>query len=297
MKQPLKLSALVNLVLVASALMALAKPSAEIDKRIVTIGGAATEIVFALGAGSSVVATDLSSIYPPQARELPMVGYVRNISPEGVLSMEPDLVIATGALGPPNARQMLERLDIDIIWLPNLTAPEELLSSINTVSARLSRIEAAEALIEDVNHDLAQAAKNSSNWSENAPTVLFLLEPPGKSTSGMGGGLNSKADTLIRLAGGMNTATGFSGFNPVSLESLVSMNPDIILVGQSEGHGGSPESIQAMITSPSLSQVSAVKEDAVYPVPLDDLAFGPRLGKVILRWNALLAKHAAKASP
>ena len=297
MKQSLKSSASVNLALIASALMSLAEPFAEIDERIVTIGGAATEIVFALGAGSSIVATDLSSIYPPQARELPMVGYVRNISPEGVLSMEPDLVIATGALGPPNARQMLERLDIDIIWLPNLTRPEELLSSIKTVSDRLSRVEASESLIENVNRGLIQAAANSGNWAEDAPTVLFLLEPPGKSTSGMGGGLNSKADTLIRLAGGKNAATGFSGFKPVSTESLLAMNPDVILVGQSDRHGGSPESIQAMIATPALSKVSAIKEDAVYAVPLDDLAFGPRLGEVTLRWNNLLANHAALVSP
>ena len=297
MKQSLRRSATVNLALMASALMALAEPYTGIDKRIVTIGGAATEIVFALGAGNSVVATDLSSIYPPQARELPMVGYVRNISPEGVLSMEPDLVIATGALGPPNARQMLERLDIDIIWLPKLSTPEELLSSIKTVSERLSRIEAAEALIEGVNRDLAQASKNSSNWAKDALTVLFLLEPPGKSSSGMGGGLNSKADTLISLAGGKNAATGFSGFKPVSAESLVAMNPDVILVGQSNRHGGSPESIQAMIATPALSEVSAIKKDAVYAVPLDDLAFGPRLGEVTLRWNSLLAKHAATVIP
>ena len=296
MKQSLRRSASVNLALIASALIALAKPSTEIDRRIVTIGGAATEIVFALGAGSSIVATDLSSIYPPQARELPMVGYVRNISPEGVLSMEPDLVIATGALGPPNARQMLERLDIDIIWLPNLSTPEELLSSINRVSKRLSCIEAAEVLIEEVNRSLTQAAANSSKWAQDAPTVLFLLEPPGKSTSGMGGGLNSKADTLIRLAGGMNIATRFSGFKPVSAESLISMNPDIILVGQSERHGGSPESIQTMITTPALSKVNAIKEDAVYAVPLDDLAFGPRLGEVTLRWNSILANHVATVS-
>ena len=297
MMQLLKSSALVNLALIASALIALAEHSAEIDKRIVTIGGAATEIVFALGAGSSVVATDLSSIYPPQARELPMVGYVRNISPEGVLSMKPDLVIATGALGPPNARQMLERLDIDIIWLPNLTKPEELLSSIEMVSERLARAEVAEALIEDVNRGLTQAAANSSNWAEDAPTVLFLLEPPGKSTSGMGGGLNSKADTLISLAGGKNAATEFSGFKPVSTESLVAMNPDVIMVGQSDRHGGSPESIQAMIAIPALIEVSAIKEDAVYAVPLDDLAFGPRLGDVTLRWNSLLANHATLVSP
>lgn len=278
----------------SSAIIAIAQPLIENTKRIVTIGGAATEIVFALGAGNSVVAADLSSIYPPQARELPMVGYVRNISPEGVLSMSPNLVIATGALGPPNARQMLERLDIDIIWLPDLSTPEDLTSSIKIVSQRLNKLESAKVLIADVNRGLAQAVANSRNWTKNIPSVLFLLEPPGKSTPGMGGGLDSKANTLIDLAGGKNAANGFAGFKPVSMESLVAMNPDIILVGQSDRHGGSPESIQAMIATPALSEVNAIKEDAVYPVPLDDLAFGPRLGEVALRWNTILANHAAQ---
>lgn len=289
-----KRSSLLNFLIVAFAQLTLSNTYAEVDERIVTIGGAATEIVFALGAGSSVVAADLSSIYPPQVRELPMVGYVRNISPEGVLSMSPDLVIATGALGPPTARKMLERLDIDIIWLPNLSTPKELLSSIKTVSERLALTEAANALIEQVNLDLAQSEANSSNWTKNIPSVLFLLEPPGKSTPGMGGGLDSKANTLIDLAGGKNAANRFAGFKPVSMESLVAMNPDIILVGQSDRHGGSPESIQAMIATPALSEVNAIKKDAVYPVPLDDLAFGPRLGEVALRWNTLLANHAAQ---
>lgn len=278
----------------SSAIIAIAQPLIENTKRIVTIGGAATEIVFALGAGNSVVAADLSSIYPPQARELPMVGYVRNISPEGVLSMSPNLVIATGALGPPTARQMLERLDIDIIWLPDLSTPEDLTSSIKIVSQRLNKLESAKVLIADVNRGLAQAVANSRNWTKNIPSVLFLLEPPGKSTPGMGGGLDSKANTLIDLAGGKNAANGFAGFKPVSMESLVAMNPDIILVGQSDRHGGSPESIQAMIATPALSEVNAIKEDAVYPVPLDDLAFGPRLGEVALRWNTILANHAAQ---
>ena len=297
MRKFIKRYILLNFLIAAFLRLTLANASAGADERIVTIGGAATEIVFALGAGSSVVAADLSSIYPPQARELPMVGYVRNISPEGVLSMSPDLVIATGALGPPTARKMLERLDIDIIWLPNLSTPEELLFSIKTVSERLALTEGANVLIEEVNHGLAQAAANSSNWKKDSPSVLFLLEPPGKSTPGMGGGLDSKANTLIGLAGGTNAATGFSGFKPVSVESLVAMNPDVILVGQSDRHGGSPESIQAMIASTALSEVNAIKKDAVYAVPLDDLAFGPRLGEVALRWNTLLANHAAQDNP
>ncbi|MEO0508974.1 MAG: ABC transporter substrate-binding protein [Verrucomicrobiota bacterium] len=262
-------------------------------QRIVTIGGAATEIVFALEEGASVVATDLSSIYPPEARELPMVGYVRNISPEGVLSMEPDLVIATGALGPPTARTMMERLDIATIWLPDLKSPEDLHLSMRKVAEELDKSALAEELIQLVNLDLAETAKKSSKWPEPKPKVLFLLEPPGPATSGMGGGKDSKADALITLSGGINAASGFSGFKPVSSESLVSMNPDVILIGQSDRHGGSPESIQAMIKNPALAGVGAIRADAVYAVPLDDLSFGPRLGEAAVRWNELIARTAA----
>ena len=115
----------------AAILSAAASCFAMETQRIVTVGGAATEIVFALGVGESVVATDLSSIYPPEARELPMVGYVRNVSPEGILSMEPDLVIATGAFGPPTARQTMERLDVKTLWLPKLLSAEDLRLSIH----------------------------------------------------------------------------------------------------------------------------------------------------------------------
>ena len=272
-------------------LLAAVSSSAEETQRIVTVGGAATEIVFALGCGESVVATDLSSIYPPKARELPMVGYVRNVSPEGILSMEPDLVIATGSFGPPTARQTMEKLDVDTLWLPKLLSVEDLRESINTVAKELEKTAIAAEIIDKLDTQLEDASVRAQQWSTRVPKVLFLLEPPGPTNSGMGGGLNSKADTLIQLAGGQNAANAFQGFKPISAESLVSMNPDLILVGQSDNHGGSPQSIKAMMTSAALSGVNAITHGAVHAVPLDDLAFGPRLGEAVLRWNKHIEKN------
>ena len=273
-------------------LLAVASSYAEKTQRIVTVGGAATEIVFALGCGESVVATDLSSIYPPKARKLPMVGYVRNVSPEGILSMEPDLVIATGSFGPPTARQTMEKLDVNAIWLPKLLSAEDLKESINIIAEQLEKTAIASEIIDKLDTELKDASVRAQQWSNRAPKVLFLLEPPGPTNSGMGGGLNSKADTLIQLAGGQNAANAFQGFKPISVESLVSMNPDLILVGQSDNHRGNPQSIKAMMLSAALSGVNAIKYGAVHTVPLDDLAFGPRLGEAVLRWN----KHIGKIS-
>jgi len=260
--------------------------------RLVTIGGAATEIVWALGAGEAVVAVDSSSTYPAEARERPKVGYVRNISPEGVLSVEPDRIVATGALGPPNARRALERVGVETVWLPDPKSVEDLRESVRAVGRALNREAEAGDLLAAIDEDIANVRTGASEIEEAEVSVLFLLEPPGPSAGGMAGGLDSRADALIRLAGGRNAADSFTGFQPVSRESLLAMNPDVILVGQSDGHGGSAESIAAMRESSVLKSVSAIRRGAVHAVPLDDLAFGPRLGGAAARWHAAIAEAA-----
>jgi iron complex transport system substrate-binding protein len=264
--------------------------------RIVTIGGAATEIVFALGAGDGVVAVDLSSTFPPKVDELPKVGYVRAISPEGVLSMEPDLIVATGALGPAGARRSIEQFPIDSILLPELKTLAELTDSIQRVAEHLEAEAKGRALTTQIMEQLKLAASRSLPEETERPSVVFLLQPPAQSSAAMAGGKNTRAHTVIEMAGGRNAAASLVGFQTLASESLLALNPDVILVGQSEGHGGSPAAIEAMLNDPALSAVAAVRNEAVHPVPLDDLAFGPRLGEAVLRWNGLINPK-AKGEP
>jgi len=256
--------------------------------RIVTIGGAATEIVFALGAGDRIVAVDLSSTYPPEVEALPKVGYVRAISPEGVLSMAPDLIVATGALGPAGARKSIERFPIDTILLPELTTLPELVESIRSVAARLSAEDEGRDLIAKIEDALELAASRTRPDGAPRPSVIFLLQAPGQGGSGMAGGRRTRAHSMIEMAGGENAAAELSGFQTLANESLLALNPEVILVGQSEEHGGSPKAIAALLEDPALSAVDAIRNGAVHAVPLDDLAFGPRLGEAVLRWNGLI---------
>ena len=71
--------------------------------RVVSIGGAVTEIVYALGEEARLVARDTTSNYPPEATALPDVGYIRRLSPEGVMSVRPDLILSEEGAGPPEA--------------------------------------------------------------------------------------------------------------------------------------------------------------------------------------------------
>src|SRR5215510_495939 len=70
------------------------------DQRIVCLSKHLTEMVFALGKGHNIVAVDLSSTYPDSAKLLKTVGYHRALSPEAIISMEPDLVIHSNDIGP-----------------------------------------------------------------------------------------------------------------------------------------------------------------------------------------------------
>jgi len=267
------------------AVAAFSVSKAELE-RMITIGGAATEIVWALGAGEKVVAVDTSSTWPEEVRELPQVGYVRSISPEGVVSMGPDLIVATGALGPPPAREMMDRLGVPVLWLPDPTTVEDVRESIEKVASRLGLADRGEGLWREIEARLSGVADEVSRRNGEAPRVLFFLDPPSGGVAGMAGGADSRADTLIALVGGVNAASGFRGFQPVSWEGILQMNPDVILVGESEGHGGSPAEIQALRENPRLRGVAAIRNGAVFGVPLDDLAFGPRIAEAAERWFA-----------
>ena len=72
-----------------------------VAKRLITLSGALTELVYQLGAEQLLVGSDTTSNYPGAANKTPKVGYVRQLAAEGVLSLKPDTVIGTTEAGPP----------------------------------------------------------------------------------------------------------------------------------------------------------------------------------------------------
>src|ERR1041384_3797378 len=84
------------------------------DQRIVCLSKHLTEMVFALGKGHDLVAVDLSSTYPDSAKLLKTVGYHRALSPEAIISMEPDLVIHSNDIGPENVLPQITKAGLNI---------------------------------------------------------------------------------------------------------------------------------------------------------------------------------------
>ncbi len=99
---------------------------AEEARRIVSVAGSLTEIVYALGAEDRLVGVDATSLHPPSARALPQVGYHRSLSAEGILSLAPDLVLASETAGPPAILDQIRSAGVPIRIVAGELSPEGL---------------------------------------------------------------------------------------------------------------------------------------------------------------------------
>ncbi len=248
------------------------------DARIVSLGGSVTETVFALGAGHRIVAVDQSSLHPAEVRDLPQVGYFRTLSAEGVLSLEPDVVLASEGSGPPVVLEQLEAAGIEIVWVPDGSTPEAALDKIDVVSGALGLTERASALRDAVAGQIAQADALVASL-EHRPRALFVWGHGGGGVrvagSGTGGG------EMLERSGTVNAAADIDGYQPITAEALLLAAPDVLVVPSStlEGVGG----IDGLLGFPGMSATPAGQTRSVVVVDLlAFVGFGPRVGAALM---------------
>lgn len=199
-------------------------------ERLVSVDGSITEILYALGQDARLVGVDTTSTYPPEARELPSVGYKRALSAEGLLSLAPDLVLGTEAAGPPEVLSQIRAAGVEVRLLPDTTTLEGLRAMIRELARTLDVEARGERLIERIEESLERLAVRMGD-PEPRPRVLFLMV--------IGSGIDHSAgrgapvDHLIALAGGENVLhDAVEGYRPLSPEAALAAAPDVILVSE-----------------------------------------------------------------
>ncbi len=244
-----------------------ATQKAPVRPRIVTVGGQVTEIAFAVGAGDHVVAVDTSSTYPAAVAELPTIGYQRAISVEGVLAQRPTLVLATAEAGPPAAIAQLRRAGVKVVSIPADKTVDGAKAAYRGVAAAVERTGRGEQLVRQLDRELDRAAPVDGA----APRVLFVYARSANLI--MASGAGTGPDEMIRLAGGRNAITGYTGYRPLSAEAVVAAAPDVVLIPTrgADSLGG----VDAVLALPGIALTPAGKRRRV--VAMDDqllLAFG-----------------------
>lgn len=268
---------------IAGLIAALVAGAASAQDRILSLGGSVTEIVFALGEGDRLIARDTTSSFPPQVEELPDVGYLRALSPEGVLSVEPDLVIAEDGAGPPEAIAVLQAASVPFITVPDGYDRAAVRAKILAVADALEVPEKGAALADQVD-DALIAAMNAAAGAEEK-RVMFVLSMQGGRI--LASGTGTAADGIIRLAGAENAVTAYEGYKPLTDEAAITARPDVILMMDRGGRHATDDT--NLFSHPGLAVTPAARNKAVVRIDgLLLLGFGPRTPEAVQRLSDAL---------
>lgn len=245
--------------------------------RIASIGGSITEIIYALGEEGRLVARDSTSMFPEDALKLPDVGYMRQLSPEGVLSVNPSGIIALEGSGPKEAIDVLKKASVPYIEVPETFDHRGILDKIRVVGAALGVPDKASELSSDVDGKLKKAEAQIASIKDRK-RVLFILSMQGGKV--LASGSDTAADGIIRLAGGVNAVEGYTGYKQLADEAVITARPDVILMMNRSGdHAAADGDLfkhPAIASTPAGEAKSVLRMDGAYM-----LGFGPRTAEAI----------------
>ncbi len=253
--------------------------------RILALGGSVTEIVYALGEEDRLIARDTTSTFPAPANDLEDVGYLRALSPEGVLSVDPTLIISEEGAGPPETIDVLRDAAIPFVTVPETYSREGILEKIRTVGDALDVPEKADDLAARIDLALREAEEKAATVSETPKRVLFILSTQGGRI--MAAGTNTAAQAIIEMSGGVNAVAAFEGYKQMTDEAVSAAAPDVILMMDRGGdHGASNDELftmPAIITTPAAEDEAVIRMDGLYI-----LGFGPRTADAAIELNERL---------
>ena len=246
---------------------------AKNSNSIVVAGGSITEIIYFLNLQNKLVGVDITSNYPLKAKKLPSIGYIRNLSIEGLLSLKPNLILAEESIGPPIIVKQLNKTSVEFRIIKN----NYTLEGINEKFLCISKILDVEI---KNNIDYKKFVNNvkklksfvKNNNKEKKDILLILMM---KGTSPIIAGKNTSGHGFIKMIGQNNSMDKVSGWKPVSSEQILIANPNYIIVTKRALKDFT--SIEKFLKLPGISSTKAAKNKNVFIKDgMSLLGYGPR---------------------
>jgi iron complex transport system substrate-binding protein len=265
--------------------------------RIVSIGGAITEILYALGFEDRLAGVDSTSLYPAAAlRDKPNVGYMRQLSPEGVLGLNPSLVLAVQGSGPKETMDVLEAAKVPLVLVPETFSEQGLLDKIKLVGHAMGADRRAECLSAAVTDDLSHLRQLRATVTKPVRVMFVMSLLNGRA---MAAGQNTAANEIIALAGGVNAIEDYDGYKIISDEAIVAAKPDVVLSIQRGKDSLDAETVYlhpAFAMTPVAANRAFIAMEGLYL-----LGFGPRTAAAArdlsIKLYPVLAPQAEKFAP
>lgn len=252
-------------------------------QRIVTLSGALTEVVAALGLGDKIIGVDVTSTYPSAMAALPRVGHDRTVKAEGVLSLQPDLVIAEASQLDATVLGQLRRAGARVLVLRQEISVEGTQQLVRQLGDSLGVPQAVDSVIARID-----AAMSTMQPLPDTPKVLFIYARGAGAL--MVAGEGTPMEHMIELAGGRNAVTGFEQFKPLTPEALIAADPDAVLLFDSGLEA--LQGIDGLMKVPGMAATKAGRAGAFIAMDGGFLSnFGPRVGEAAAQLNKALRER------
>ena len=274
----MKLTYFVYFIVLTVACTSPSTKSQHAETTLITAGGTITEIVYELGFGDAILATDITSTYPASMQELPSIGYRNQIKAEGIFALSPDiLLIEKGYL----TEDVVSQLTTAGMEIHQFEKPKDLSGTYKIIGELADFLEVPEkgkGLIDKIRQDIQQLEEFKSTITER-PTMAFVMAR-GQETVFVAGE-ETFAESLFDLAAIQSVGKGFKDFIPLTPEALISMNPDYLLFFES--------GLQSLGGKAGVKHIRGIEQTNAYRnggiLAFDGLylsGFGPRVGKAAL---------------
>lgn len=251
--------------------------------RIVSLSPSATEDLYAVGAGSQVVAVDDQSDYPKQAPRTKLSGFTPNV--EAIASYNPDLVLISNDGG---LSDSLGKLGITVLLEPAPDNVAQAYDEIRQIGQATGHAATATKVVRGMEKTLTSLIRSVPKKSRHLK-VFHELSPDFYSATS-----STFIGRIYKLFGFRNIAdaadSSHTGYPQLSPEYIISANPDIVVLADDVCCGQSPKTVAAR---PGWSNVSAVKKHRV--IAVDD-SIASRWGPRIIDFARAIAKVARQSS-
>jgi iron complex transport system substrate-binding protein len=240
--------------------------------RIVSANGTLSEIIVGIGMGSQLVGVDVTSTFPASLDKVPKIGHNRTISAEGVLSLNPDIIIYSDQrMISPAVVKQLNATGKKMVLFKHELSKEGAIRLIREVGAYFNAKPQAEKMVKTLEGDLAKIKKPAS-----AQKLLFIYAR-GAGTL-MVSGTGTSVDRMFALTGHINAVQGFTDFKPLTSESLLAANPDVLVLFSTGLE--SLDGMAGLLKVPGVANTNAGRNKKIVTIDGQLLTgFGPRLGK------------------
>ena len=248
--------------------------TADDPSRIVSIGSSITEIIYFLNNQDQIIAIDITSNFPEDAKKFPSVGYIRNLSAEGLLSTNPSIIISEDDIGPKNIIKQIQDTKTELRIIPEEQTLNGIIQKIQCVGNIIGQQkEAEEKISSEINPVINKIKEIKKEKDLSNIKIMMILSTEGNST--VVAGANTSGDSFIKMLGATNIFESINGWKAVTAETILLKNPDYIIIPEKDLHKQS--NVNTISENMILKETNAGKNNGyIIKDGMAILGYGPR---------------------